>query len=149
MSVPDMPNSYDRSTEPMAVVARKDVDGKPSIDMMVRLEKAQGIRRVYFHFTGYTPRYAASLKDPNLPRWSVPVPKTVTFESYLDPFGHDGYGREKYRLRRRLKDPVLPHNYEVNKRRDRIPYPHDEDIKVNLDTAKEQEVGVLCNVTAA
>lgn len=124
----------------MTVMSRKDVEGKPWIDMIVRLEKAQGIRRVYFHFTGVSPQYAAARNAPILPRWLVPVPKKVAFESYLDPFGHDGYGREKYRLRRRLRDPVRPNFFEVNKRRDQIPYPRDECIEVEIDTTKEQEV---------
>lgn len=131
----------------MTVMSRKDIEGKPWIDMIVRLEKAQGIRRVYFHFTGVSPQYAAARNNPNFPRWLVPVPKTVAFESYLDPFGHDGYGREKYRLRRRLQDPVRPNYFEVNKRRDQIPYPRDECIKVEIDTTKEQEVSLSSDIT--
>lgn len=141
MSVPAIPNSYDRSVEPMKVVNRRDIDGKPWVDMYIRLEKAQGIRRVYFHFTGgLRSEHPATNEKQEVPRWLMPVPKTVAFESYLDPFGHDVHGREKYRLRRRLRDPVNPHDYEVNRRRDQIPYTRDECIQIQIDTAKEKEV---------
>lgn len=126
----------------MTVMTRKEVHGKPWIDMAVRLEKAQGVRRVYFHFTGVSSQYAAARGMTNPARWLAPVPKTAIFESYLDPFGHDVHGREKYRLRRRLKNPVQPHNWEVNRRRDQTPYPHDGYINVDLDTSKEQEVSI-------
>lgn len=110
------------------------------MDVPVRLEKAQGIRRVYFHVTGLRPQDAAKKGLDTLPRWLSPLPEVVTFESYLDPFGVDAFGREKFRLRKRLRIDTPTYEQEVYKRRNQLFYPRDEPIIVHLDPKDSEEV---------
>lgn len=108
------------------------------MDVKVRLERAQGTRRVWIHLVGGQSKHIAKAQQSG-PAPSR-TPSQVSFESYLDPFGHDKHGREKYRLRRRLAVPVNPHDFEVNRRRDQTPYPREESIEVHLDASDEKEV---------
>lgn len=116
------------------------------MDVKLRLERAQGTRRVYLHLVGVPLEHAPKLQRQDIAQSRPPMPSTVSFESYLDSFGHDKYGREKYRLRRRLHAPVNPHDFEVNRRRDQTLYPHEALIEVKLDISEEKEVSVSCNL---
>lgn len=110
------------------------------MDVPVRVEKAQGIRRVFFHVTGLQPEEAGKKGLDTLPRWLLPLPEAVTFESYLDPFGVDTFGREKFRLRKRLRVESPPYEQEAYKRRNQLFYPGDEPIIVHLDPKDSEEV---------
>ncbi|KAJ9122247.1 hypothetical protein QFC22_001667 [Naganishia vaughanmartiniae] len=148
ITVPAIPNSYDLRNEPLKILAKEDIDGQPFMDVRVRLEKAQGIRRIYFHITGMRPEEAGKTGLNTLPRWLTPLPEAITFESYLDPFGTDTYGREKFRLRKRLRIESPPYEQEVYKRRNQVFYPGDEPITVHLDPKDSEEVSIrrLCAV---
>lgn len=111
----------------------------PWMDVKIKLERAQGTRRVNIHLNAAQAGHGRRGHDA----WSqLPLPSTVKFESYLDPFGQDTMGREKYRLRKRLHAPVNPHDYEVNRRRDQVPFPREECIEVHLDGSRAQEVSI-------
>lgn len=138
MRVPGITNSYDRMRNPGPVLRRHQVEGEPWMKVKVRLERAQGTRRVWIHLVGGQSDHVTKVGHSGLT--SSRTPSQVSFESYLDPFGHDKHGREKYRLRRRLAAPVNPHDFEVNRRRNQTPYPHEDSIEVHLDASDEKEV---------
>jgi hypothetical protein len=115
------------------------------MDVKVKLERAQGARRVHIHLSGEQSGHASeSGRREQNARFHPSLPSSVKFESYLDPFGLDMNGREKYRLRKRLHAPVNPHDYEVNRRRDQTLFPGEECVEVHLDASREQEVSLAC-----
>ena len=143
MTLPDKPNSLDRMRNLNAILRRHQIKNESWMDVKVRLEPAQGIRRVWIHLIRGSPKHVNKTSQPGPP--PVLPPSRVFFESYLDPFGHDRHGREKYRLRRRLAAPINPHDFEVNRRRDQAPYPHEVSIEVAINAADEKEVRVRRN----